>query len=234
MAYGACTIVQATGWTSYPATSPGRSPHHTCFQVEQRKVPEFYDQKGKDTISAFDFICQIDDLYQTNTWSDTVTYNNFANVLRGIARKWLFSMVNYLDYGANQLTWTNWKHRFQKQYAVQTNEKLIIEGLANLIMKLNENTCDLLNLVTNTMVILKESYTNYQNKAATLVNDNGNRYTTATAEQWNRDTVNVMQFFKMQLFWAALPSELCHVVAQRDHTTIMMDDMYDIATTQER
>jgi hypothetical protein len=189
--------------------------------LKQRKVPEFYDQKGKDTISAFDFIRQIDDLDQTNTWSDTVTYNNFANVLRGVARKWLFSMVNYLDYGANQLTWTNWKPRFQKQYAVQTNEKLIIEGLANLIMKSRENTCDLLNWVTDMMVIIKESYTNYQNKAATLVNDNGNRFTTATAEQWNRDTVNVMQFFKMQLFWAELPSERCHVVAQRDHTTIM-------------
>jgi hypothetical protein len=38
----------------------------------------------------------------------------------------------------------------------------------------------------------------------------------------------------MQLFQAALPSKLQHVVAQRDHTTIMMDDMYDIVAIQER
>jgi hypothetical protein len=78
------------------------------------------------------------------------------------------------------------------------------------------------------MVIIKESYSGYRNKAGT---DNGNGYTTATAEQWNWDMVNnVMQFFKMQLFWVALPSELCHVMAQRDHATIMMDN---IAITQE-
>ncbi len=33
-----------------------------AFKVEQSKVPKFYGQKGKDSILALDFICQIDDL----------------------------------------------------------------------------------------------------------------------------------------------------------------------------
>jgi hypothetical protein len=32
------------------------------------------------------------------------------------------------------------------------------------------------------------------------------------------------QFFKLQLFWAALPGKIRHVVAQRDQTHITMDD----------
>jgi hypothetical protein len=37
-----------------------------AFKVEQSKVPEFLEQKGKDTISAIVFIRRIDDLARTN------------------------------------------------------------------------------------------------------------------------------------------------------------------------
>jgi hypothetical protein len=118
-------------------------------------------------------------------------------------------MVYYLDYTADRLTWTNLKPRFQKPYALQTNDKLIVEGLSNITMKPNKNTCDLLNRVTDTMVIIKESYSNYRNKAVTPVTVDNNGYMTATADRWNRDTVNnMMQFFKLQLFLVALPSKL--------------------------
>ncbi len=76
----------------------------------------------------------MDDLTWINTWSDMITYNNFVKALRGVTRKWFFSTVNYLDYSADQLTWTNLKSRFQKKYTAQTNDKLIIEGLMNLTM----------------------------------------------------------------------------------------------------
>jgi len=107
-----------------------------AFKVEQTKIPEYFGQKNKDTISALNFICRIDDLTRTNNWSDTVTYSNVANSLSGFARKWLFSTVDMLDYTADQLTWMNIKPRFQIQFAVQTDDKLIIKGLSNLAIKL--------------------------------------------------------------------------------------------------
>jgi hypothetical protein len=55
--------------------------------VEQSKVPNYFGQKAKDTISALNFIRCIDDLARTNNWNDMVTYNNFANTLRGFAQK---------------------------------------------------------------------------------------------------------------------------------------------------
>ncbi len=45
---------------------------------------------------------------------------------------------------------------------------------------------------------------------------------------------NAMQFLKIQLFWAALPAEIHHVVAQKDQTNITLDDIYQIATTVQR
>jgi len=65
--------------------------------VEQSKLPEFFKQKVEDTISALDFMRHIDDLARTNKWSYNVTYNNLSNALRGVARKWLFSVVNLVD-----------------------------------------------------------------------------------------------------------------------------------------
>jgi hypothetical protein len=59
------------------------------LRVEQNKIPEFFSSKGKDTISAADFICRLEDLAKTNY--------HFANSLRNPAREWLSSVANWDD-----------------------------------------------------------------------------------------------------------------------------------------
>ncbi len=66
-----------------------------------------------------------------------------------------------LDWTEAQHTWTNLKPRFQKQFATQTDDKQIIDGLSNLAMGPNETTGELLARITNT---IKESYAAYDNK----------------------------------------------------------------------
>jgi len=61
-----------------------------------------------------------------------------------------------LYWTGDQLTWMNIKPRFQLQFTTQTNDKLIIRGLSNLAMKPTETMGELLNSITNTMII-KES-----------------------------------------------------------------------------
>jgi hypothetical protein len=57
-------------------------------------------------------------------------------------------------------------------------------------------------------------------------------YLTATTKKYKNNNVNkVMQIFKIQLYQAALPSKLQNVVAQKDQTTIILDNVYGIATT---
>jgi hypothetical protein len=46
------------------ATSPGITNFN--LQIKQNRIPEFFSQKGKDTISAMDFIRKLEDLAKTN------------------------------------------------------------------------------------------------------------------------------------------------------------------------
>jgi hypothetical protein len=172
-----------------------------AFRVEQSKVPDYWGQKAKDTVMAIVFIRKIDNLAKTNNWNDTTAYANVANALKGFARDWLFTTVEMLYWSADQLTWTNLKPRFQKQFATQTDDKLFIDGLSNLAMSLNETTGELLARITITMVIIKESYAAYKNKVEAPPQGANGGYLDATATKWKNNSVNnVMQFFKMQLF----------------------------------
>ncbi len=203
-----------------------------AFKVEQSKIPEYFGQKGKDNITAIVFIRKIEDLARTNRWTDATTYANVANNLKGFAREWLFATTEMLDWTPAQLTWTNLKPRFQRQFATQTDEKMIMEGLSNLAMKPGESTGELLARITNTMVIIKESYASYENKPPAPANfDVNNGFTMPVCRQWKDDVLNnTQQFLKMQLFRAALTPELRKVVAQRDPNNMTLDDMYQIAT----
>jgi hypothetical protein len=94
-----------------------------------------------------------------------------ANAFKGFAREWLFSTADMLDWTEAQLTWTNLKPRFQKQFATQTDNKQIIQGLSNLALGSNETTGELLARITNLMVIIKEllTTTKFQNHLPTLM-----------------------------------------------------------------
>jgi hypothetical protein len=67
------------------APGAGNGPTNFNLQVEQNKIPEFFGAKSKDTISAADFIRQLEDLAKTNRWTDAQTYHHFANSLRNPA-----------------------------------------------------------------------------------------------------------------------------------------------------
>ncbi len=83
---------------------------------------------------------------------------------------------------------------------------MIIKGLSNLAMKPYEATGELLASITNTMVILNESYASYENKPAAPAHHD---ITMATASRWKDEALNnTAQFLKMQLFRAALPAKL--------------------------
>jgi hypothetical protein len=68
-----------------PPGAPGAPQRTLAFKVEQSKILEFFGQKGKDNITEIMFIRKIDDLARTNRWTDTATYANVANNLKGFA-----------------------------------------------------------------------------------------------------------------------------------------------------
>jgi hypothetical protein len=48
------------------------------FKVDQNKILKFFGQKAKDAISVLNFMRHIDDLANTNSWTDAVTYTKEA------------------------------------------------------------------------------------------------------------------------------------------------------------
>ncbi len=98
-------------------------------------------------------------------------------------------------------------------------------------MGLNKTTGALLARIT------EESYAAYENKVKAPPQD-GNRgvnYLDATATRRKNDAVNnLLQFFKMQFFWATLPRDLRKAVAQHNQNTITLDDMFQVLTDTQR
>jgi hypothetical protein len=159
-----------------------------AFRVEQSKIPEFWGQKAKDTVTAIVFIRKIEDFARTNHWTDNATYANVANAFKGFAREWLFARADMLDWTEAQLTWTNLKPRFQKQFATQTDDKQIIEGLSNLAMGPSETNGELLARITNLMVII--AYNNKVPEPPTDAHGLGHvGLLENMAKQWTNDTV---------------------------------------------
>ncbi len=80
-----------------------------------------------------------------------------------------------------------------------TDEKRIIDGLSNLAMKANKSMGELLARITNTMVIIKESYATYKNKVGALAHhDTNGGYLEATARKWRNDSVNKVMHSRIQ------------------------------------
>jgi Ty3 transposon capsid-like protein len=156
------------------------------IRVEQNKIPEFFGSKSKDTISATDFIWRLQDLAKTNRWTDAQTYYHFANSLRNSAQEWLSSVVDWDDDEHDQLMWSDFKEIFKQEYTVQTNERLILEGLANLAMKPNETTNELITRITWTVRVIKESFLEYGAITPDPHNDINHRISNQTFRTFKR------------------------------------------------
>jgi hypothetical protein len=53
-----------------------------ALKVQQTKLPEFWGQKDKDSISENEFVKRVDKMMSANNWSDKVAFDNFGLALR--------------------------------------------------------------------------------------------------------------------------------------------------------
>jgi hypothetical protein len=64
------------------------------LKQEVVKIPEFFSEKGKDTVNAQEFISRIDECQISKDWNDTTTFANFR-LLCGEAEDWLSSTAAF-------------------------------------------------------------------------------------------------------------------------------------------
>ncbi len=177
----------------------------------------------------------MEDLAKTNRWTDAQTYYPFAKALHNPAREWLLSVMDWDDDEHDQPVWSKFKDIFKQEYAVQTNKWLILEGLANMAMKPSETTNELLTRITHTTRVIKESFAEYRAITPDPLNDRNDGILNAAFHQFKKQyTAMMFNFFKMNLFKAALTPELWSVVAQQDQDTITIKKMYQVSTTTQK
>ncbi len=118
---------------------------------------------------------------------------------------------------------------------MQTNERLILEGLANFAIKPNETTNKLLTWITRTVRVIKESFENYEAITPDPLNNINHNISNQNFRTFKRQYKAMMfNFFIMNLFKAALTPELRAVVAQQDQEQMTVKKMYMHATTAQR
>ena len=53
---------------------------NVTLKQELVKIPDFWGEKGKDTVTPTQFMARIDECQIANDWNDTTTYANFSPV----------------------------------------------------------------------------------------------------------------------------------------------------------
>ncbi len=112
---------------------------NVTLKQEVIKLPECFGQTGKDTISAMEFISRIDECQVSNNRNDVMTFANFQLCLHCEAKEWLVSTVQHLGLPLVQKTRTRIRPLFKWEFATVSDYKLIIDGLARLAHRPDEN-----------------------------------------------------------------------------------------------
>jgi hypothetical protein len=137
---------------------------NVTLKQEIVKTPEFFGEKAKDTVTAQEFILRIDECQVSNDWNDTTTFANFRLCLRGEAEEWLSSTVRHLKLTAAQKTWTRIRPLFKREFATTSDDKLIVDGLANLSHRQGENPRRFFYVWKKLCNVLHENFASYRIK----------------------------------------------------------------------
>ena len=113
---------------------------------------------------ATQFMARIDECQVANDWNDTTTYANFNFGLRGEADELLACTVRLHELTAAQRTWKRIRPLFKKEFAACSDNKLIIDGLANLAHRPGENPRKFMSRLEKLFNTLHENYASYRIK----------------------------------------------------------------------
>jgi hypothetical protein len=208
---------------------------NVTLKQELVKIPDFWGEKAKDTVTPTQFMARIDECQVANEWNDTTTYANFSLCLRGEADEWLASKVRLLELTAAQRTWTRIRPLFKKEFAACSDDKLIIDGLANLAHKQGENPRKFMSRLEKLFNTLHENYASYRIKPERPAPNPQGTFTQDDLRAFANDSVKAYnKFLLAQVFRAAAPESVRKLLSHKDQTRMTVDDAYDTFFTNHR
>ncbi len=109
------------------------------LKIQQTKLPEFWGQKDKDSISANEFVKRVDKMKSANNWTEKVAFDNFSLALKGEANVWLDSQIILTKIEGDREQWSIIRPYFKEEFATESDDKLILDVLAHMAMRPTEN-----------------------------------------------------------------------------------------------
>ena len=205
------------------------------LKVEQTKLPEFWGQREKDSITANAFIQRVDNMMAANNWSDHIAFRNFALVLRGSADVWIKSQETLEDITGDRRAWTIVRPLFKAEFAIESDDKRILDGLAHLAMKQNENVRDYFGRLNITNTIIMEAYDSYTVlPVEPVLTGNVQNDTAAMRAHVRARDINLAKFFLLNHFRAGLPTELRRVLNLQNEDELRLNAAVKLATIEAR
>jgi hypothetical protein len=172
-------------------------------------------------------------MMSANIWSDKVAFDNFGLALHGSANTWLDLQVTLKKISGDQKRWTIIRPFFKEQFATESDNKLILDGLAHMAMHPTENIRDFfghLNKVNNIILDACKGYTLTPLEPAPDVNGN---ISLADHRAHNAALVeNVVEFYLLNQFRAALPVDLRMVINLQPVHTLDLNTAVYLATIE--
>jgi hypothetical protein len=181
------------------------------LKIQQTKLPEFWGQKEKDSISANEFVKRVDVMMSANNWSDKVAFDNFGLALKGEANTWLDAQVILKKIVGDRERWTIIRPFFKEEFATESDDKLILDGLAHMAMRPTENVRSFFGRLNKVNTVILDAYQSYTLTPADPVADNAGNVTMTLADfnaYKKALTENVVEFYILNQFRAALFPDL--------------------------
>jgi hypothetical protein len=116
-------------------------------------------------------------MMSANNWSDKGGFGKFMLALRGSANTWFDSQMT-------QIKWTIIQPLFMAEFAIESNDKLILDGLAHLAMKNSKNIRDYFGRLNKTNMIILDAHKSYTLVLQSLVPDGNNHIDAAVMDKY--------------------------------------------------
>jgi hypothetical protein len=205
------------------------------LKLQQTKLPEFWGQKEKDSISANEFVKRVDKMMSSNNWSDKVAFDNFGLALKGEANTWLDSQVILKQIEGDRECWSIIRPFFKEEFVTESDDKLILDGLAHMSMRSTKNVRSFFRRLNKVNTVIMEAYQSYTLTPADPPLDAAGNISNADFQTYKQALIkNVSQFYLLNQFRAALLPDLCRVINLQPIQTLDLDTAVRLATIELR
>ena len=206
--------------------NPALNAQPINLKIENVKIPDFHGIPSKDSTMAQSLIQRINNLSAAINWDMSVAYHQFTIALKSKAQKWL-EWQSLCTKGAVE-TWEWIKPRFRKEFATKSEDANILDQLAHLKMKHDEDILDLYSQVFDIRCILRSTKT----REAMFPTTNGQGlYTEEQVRALLKKSDSIYgDHVHMQLFKHALPVDIKLAINLKNPTT--SEEAHNIASMQ--